>query len=149
MLTSLGHHIFKLSVTLGSPLCLIVLRRCQQSVSSSVNFIKDNLCVCLFASCCGTLIKSKRAWIELSLTGNPQHTYFIMTSLVKALNAPLYWARAFHIHLKESFWMVYVTLLSLSELQLASLFSCTSTTIGYAGKIVMTAFQMLLSRFII
>lgn len=104
------------------------------------------VCVCLPRA---VVIKSKRAWIELSLTGNPPHTYFIMTSLVKALNAPLYWARAFHIHLKESFWMVYVTLLSLSELQLASLFTCTCTRIDYAGKIVMTAFQTLLSRFII
>lgn len=103
------------------------------------------MCVCVFfASCCGTLIKSKLVWIELSLTGNPQHTCLIMTSLVKALNAPLYWARAFHIPLKEIVWMVYVTLLSLSEMQLASLFHFAATRIGCAGKTVMTAFQMLL-----
>lgn len=38
---------FKLSVTLGSPLCLIVLRQCQQSISLSVNLIKANVCVCV------------------------------------------------------------------------------------------------------
>ncbi len=81
MLTSL----FKLSVTLGSPLCLIVL-----SISLSVNLIKANVCVCV------CLPRAAVPLLNLNSSGLSYHVkesaahVLDNDSLVTALNAALY-----------------------------------------------------------
>lgn len=123
MLTSLGRHMFKLSVTLGSPLCLIVLRQCQQSISLSVNLIKANVCVCV------CLPRAAVPLLNLYSSGLSYHDkesaeWWLFGNSSECCTV---WARAVHIRLKE-------TSLSLSEMHL------TASRIGC--KTAMTAFQM-------